>query len=55
MSKFKKTLKGGPQGTERKLYETGSTIHASCHCPQQNGRPFKEVVAIWEEDKKKGW
>jgi len=51
---LKKALKGGPVGgPDRKLYETGSTSHASCHCPQQNNRPFKKVVAIWE-DKKKG-
>ena len=43
---------GGP---ERKLYEIGSTTHASCHCPQQNNRPFKKVDAIWKKDKKEGW
>jgi len=47
------TLKGGPDGEERKLYETGSTTHTSCHCPRQNMRPFKRVEAIFEKDKKK--
>ena len=50
----RKNIQGGSLGYERKLYEVGSTIQASCHCPQLNMRPFKKVVAIWQKDGKLG-
>ena len=48
----RKNIQGGRY--ERKLYEVGSTIQASCHCPQLNMRPFKKVVAIWQKNGKLG-
>ena len=52
---LRKAYTGGWSGQERKLYETGSTTEAICHCPRQNMQPFKEVRAIWQNDKRKGW